>query len=175
MNVPPTAPTSRALGLEAIGALGIAVVLPALWAPLILVSIGLIIAAFVMAIVTIAKGRPISGALLIAACPFAAFVAFAMIGVQDEMRKQRRERDRSEVQSSRSGRLRNEDRGAQASPSPIPKWVRLTLDTNVYEGEKRISLEAGLRLKAVKMSGHDYVVEYQGGLYLIPKAITKAE
>jgi hypothetical protein len=162
MNPPPVPPAparQKALGLEAVGALGLAMFLPALWSPLILASFGLIVAAFVMAIMTIVKGKPAAGALLIAACPFAAFMAFAMMGVREEVRKQRA----------------TERQETEESAPPAEKWVRLKTDTQLSAEGKQIPLAAGQRLKVLGTSGRYYTVEYERGRYMIPIAITKAE
>ena len=83
--------------LNGAGALVIALLCPLIWKPLFLLSPGFVIAAFVMAIVAIVKGRPLTGAILIAACPvvmFGAFIWFTMPGdIVSETRKQVRERE----------------------------------------------------------------------------------
>lgn len=149
--------------------MGLAAILPGLWAPLIFVSIGLMMAAFVMAIMVIVKGKPLAGALLIAACPFVAFIAFAMIGIQDEVRKQRSERDEGRSEA----KLLNEARTKHAAPAE--KWVRLTVDTQLSAEEKQIQLVAGQRLKVLEKHGRYYAVEYEGGRYMIPIGVTKAD
>ena len=54
---------------------------PLLWPPLILVSCSLALAAFILAIIVILRGRFLVGILLIAACPIAVFFSFAMMSL----------------------------------------------------------------------------------------------
>lgn len=64
---------------EATSALFLAVIAPLFWKPLILLSAGLVIAAFVIGIMAIVRSRFLAGALLIAGCFFAMVMALAMV------------------------------------------------------------------------------------------------
>lgn len=81
-------------GREGAAALILAVIAPMLWGPLFVASLGLVVAAFVLAILAITKGKTTAGIILIVACPFALVCAFAAIGAMGEARKIRSEQRR---------------------------------------------------------------------------------
>jgi hypothetical protein len=177
VNPPPVpqAPRQQSFAGLAAGALALAIILPGFFSPLIFVSFGLITSAFVLAIVAITKGQPIGGALLIAACPLATAMAIGMMGIQDEVRKQRAEKRQEREYPTVRAERRASEAPLTPRPPPKPQWVRLTLDTDIYANEQKIPWAAGTRLKVVSKRGHDYQVEYEGGLYFIPMAITQPD
>lgn len=109
----------KRFALNGAGALVIALVCPLVWKPLFLLSPGFVIAAFVIAIVAIVKGRPLTGAILIAACPvvmFGAFIWFTMPGdIVSETRKQH-EREARPVKVRRKGEPGSHSRDSPAKP-----------------------------------------------------------
>jgi hypothetical protein len=79
---------------QGFAALLLAAICPMIWSPLVLASVGLVTAAFVLAIMAIVKGKTTAGIILIVACPFALIFAFASIGAMDEARRIRSEQKR---------------------------------------------------------------------------------
>jgi hypothetical protein len=69
------------VALQGFGMLFVAGVIPVLYSPLILVSVGLVLAAFVLAIIGIVRGHVATGVLVIAGCPFALMMAFVALSL----------------------------------------------------------------------------------------------
>lgn len=76
-----------ALAQEGLAALVIGAIIPAFYGPLVLVSVGLIIAAFVIGVVSIVRSKLTAGILLIAACLFALFIAFVMTSIDTKEKR----------------------------------------------------------------------------------------
>lgn len=149
----------------------IAVLIPAISPLLFFLSSGLVIAAFVMAIMTIAKGRFITGALLIAACPLAMMAAWGAIGAIAEGR---RELARREAATADAPTRRSEPPPVRAAAPP--EFVTLTMDTTVYTPElESVAIAAGTRLKVITQQRHDVLFEYEGRQYTLPTAVTRRE
>jgi hypothetical protein len=62
---------------EGVAALVIAAIAPYLWKPLFLLSVGLVLAALVIGIISVVRGRVVSGILLIVFSPIAGLFALA--------------------------------------------------------------------------------------------------
>ncbi len=74
----PKSTSQRELVREAIAAIVIGALIPGFWKPFILVSFGLLTMAFVVGIMMIVRGKPVTGALLIAGSFFGAIGSIAM-------------------------------------------------------------------------------------------------
>jgi hypothetical protein len=102
----------------------LAITLPLFWTPLLLVSLGLVLAAFVLAVVAIVKGRVLSGSLTIVLCPFAlALVVFVIPSIDTQEKRDailKTHAASSEVahEASRS-EVASEASGGQADPKVV--------------------------------------------------------